>query len=77
MALLGIGAAMVMAMAGWARAPDAQDTIWIEVAPQDLARCQATLAHVAQVPAVADNGSALWQVRDPGLPAVACMATTL
>ncbi|MFW2543298.1 hypothetical protein ACN2XU_11700 [Primorskyibacter sp. 2E107] len=47
--------------------------IEIEVDAQDLARCQETLAQVAQMPAVTDGGSPILFDSADDLPQVACV----
>lgn len=52
---------------------DTPTVIEIEVDAADLARCQETLAQVAQMPVVTDNGSATWFSNADDLPQVACV----
>ncbi|MBP0484070.1 hypothetical protein [Sagittula salina] len=54
-------------------APQDHGVIEIEVAPEDLSRCQETLAQVAAMPAVSDSGHALPASATQGLPSVACV----
>ncbi|WP_425071995.1 hypothetical protein [Sagittula sp. S175] len=53
--------------------PEQPEVIEIEVAPQDLARCQETLAQVAAMPIVSDSGYELPASAASGLPTVACV----
>lgn len=66
------------AAASWAATevlvPDAPTVIEISVAPHELADCQATLAQVAQQPAVHDNGSPMFFDFSDDLPSVKCVA---
>lgn len=50
------------------------DVITIEVAPEELARCQETLAQVASMPVTTDRGTPLPVSADDDLPRVACVA---
>lgn len=54
-------------------APVEQEVIEIEVSPDELARCQETLAQVAQMPIVSDSGRPLPASSADGLPSVACV----
>lgn len=54
---------------------DAPEVIVIEVAPEELAECEATLHQVEQMPAVTDSGSPMLIDRAAGLPSVTCEAT--
>ena len=51
------------------------DVITIEVAPEELARCRETLAQVAAMPAVSDDGTPLPVSASAGLPQVACVVS--
>lgn len=53
--------------------PEQADIIRIEVAPEDLTRCQETLAQVAMMPVTTDSGRPLAEVSSD-LPTVACVA---
>lgn len=52
---------------------DAPTVIEIEVDAADLARCQETLAQVAQMPAVSDDGTPILFDASDDLPQVACV----
>ncbi|MGR3481813.1 hypothetical protein [Salipiger marinus] len=47
----------------------------IEVAPEDLARCEMTLQQVAGMPVVTDSGSPMLVDESADLPSVRCVAT--
>jgi hypothetical protein len=55
--------------------PQAVEVIEIEVAPEDLARCQETLSQVMQMDAVTDGGAPLPPYHSADLPSVTCVAT--
>ncbi|WGW03832.1 hypothetical protein [Tropicibacter oceani] len=49
------------------------EVIKIEVDAADLDRCRETLAQVAQMPVVTDDGSSAWFSNADDLPQVACV----
>ncbi|WP_425099725.1 hypothetical protein [Tropicibacter sp. S64] len=53
--------------------PDEPVVIEIEVDAQDFARCQETLAQVAQMPAVTDSGREILFDNTGDMPSVACV----
>ncbi|GAA4218240.1 hypothetical protein J4E08_14485 [Sagittula sp. NFXS13] len=55
-------------------APSQPEVIEIEVAPHELAQCRETLAQVASMPVVSDEGYALPVSASEGLPTVACVS---
>ncbi|ETX14209.1 hypothetical protein OCH239_04985 [Roseivivax halodurans JCM 10272] len=74
LATLGLAsiAAASIAAAGVLERPE-QDVIEIEVALDELKECRETLAQVAQMPAVSDNGSPIFFDSAQDLPGVRCV----